>query len=194
MPSLNLIEHHPKLVLEALRRGEFDQIEIIGQADEKEFFELCFQEKILEALAKEMPTARKKEEVPRWFILAANLSLKLHLENSFLAFERVVRCGGLLGALPPEIAAKHLNVETKELSLECQGFNDKNSYDRAAPCDQDTLRKYTKDVTAQRWMAWFNESVQQVFQSYGFLIRRGFSWGMAAISLCRTTRSMRDRW
>ena len=177
MPSLNLIEHHPKLVLEALRRGEFDQIEIIGHADEKEFFELCFKEKILEALAKEMPTARKKEEVPRWFILAANLSLKLHLENSFLAFERVVRCGGLLGALPPEIAAKHLNVETQELSLECQGFNDKNSYDRATPCDQDTLRKYTKDVTAQRWMAWFDESVQQVFESYGFFDPQGIFVG-----------------
>jgi hypothetical protein len=55
-------------------------------------------------LADSMPTARKKEEVPRWFILAANLSLKLHPENSFLAFERVVRCGGLLSALPPDLA------------------------------------------------------------------------------------------
>ena len=89
--NLSIIEHHPQRVLEAFRRGEFDQIEIIGQADEKEFFELCFKEKILEALAKTMPSATKKQEVPPWFILAANLSLKLHLENSFLAFERVVR-------------------------------------------------------------------------------------------------------
>jgi hypothetical protein len=79
MLNLNLIEHHPQRVLAAFRRREFDQIEIIGQADEKEFFELCFKEKLLAALAQEMPTARKKEEVPRWFILAANLSLKLHL-------------------------------------------------------------------------------------------------------------------
>ncbi len=35
MPDLTLIEHHPRRVLEAFRRGEFDQIEIIGQADEK---------------------------------------------------------------------------------------------------------------------------------------------------------------
>ena len=79
MPDLIIIEHHPRRVLEAFRRGEFDQIEIIGQADEKEFFELCFKEKMLEALAKDMPTPRKKEEVPRWFILAANLSLKAAL-------------------------------------------------------------------------------------------------------------------
>ena len=84
MFNLNIIEHHPQRVLEAFRRGEFDQIEIIGQADEKEFFELCFQEKILGALAKDMPTARKKEEVPLWFVLAANLSLKLRLYWHYL--------------------------------------------------------------------------------------------------------------
>jgi hypothetical protein len=111
-------------VLEAFRRGEFDQLEIIGQADEKEFFELCFKEKILDALAEAMPTDRKKEEVPRWFVLAANLSLKLHLENSFYAFERVVRCGGLLWALPAEIASKHLNPQTQQILLECRGFVD----------------------------------------------------------------------
>jgi hypothetical protein len=64
MLDLNLIEPHPQRVLEAFPRGEFDQIEVVGQADEKEFFELCFKEKILEALAKEFPTHRKKEEVP----------------------------------------------------------------------------------------------------------------------------------
>ena len=130
LPNLTLIEHHPQRVLEAFRRGDFDQIEIVGQADEKEFFELCFKEKILAALAKELPTARKKEEVPLWFLLAANLSLKLHLENSFYAFERVVRCGGLLQALPPEIASKHLNPQTKQILLACRGFNHKNDYSR----------------------------------------------------------------
>jgi len=63
---------------------------------------------MLEALAREMPTGRKKEEVPRWFVLAANLSLNLHLENSFLAFERVVRCGGLLSAsIMPMVIKTH---------------------------------------------------------------------------------------
>jgi hypothetical protein len=164
-------------VLQAFRRGEFDQIEIIGQADEKEFFELCFQEKILAALAREMPTARKKDEVPRWFVLAANLSLKLHLENSFYAFERVVRCGGLLQALPPEIASKHLDPQTKAILLECRGFNDKNHYARTTPCDQDFLRKFVKDVPARRWMDWFNGPVQRVFQRYGFFDPSGIFVG-----------------
>ena len=96
--DLQIIEHHPKLVLDAMRRGEFDALEIVGEADEKEFFERLFREKLLEKLAATMPTDREKKEVPPWFILAGNMSLKLHHENSFLAFERVIRCGGLLSA------------------------------------------------------------------------------------------------
>ena len=168
MPDLQFIEHHPQRVLEAFRQGEFDQLEIIGQADEKEFFELCFQEKLLPALAKEMPTEREKEEVPPWFVLAANLSLKLHQENAYRAWDRVVRCGGLLAALPPEIAAKHLDPKTQQIVLECQGFNPQNHYARQTPCDHDTLRKFTRDVTAKRWQDWFNGAVQGVFQTYGF--------------------------
>ena len=174
---MEFIEHHQQQVLEAFRRGEFDQIEIIGHADEKKFFELCLKEKMLEALAKAMPTARKKEEVPLWFQLAANLSLKLHLEKSFSAFERVVRCGGLLSALDPSIASKHLDEEGQKWVLQCQGFNDKNHYDRTTPCHHDTLRKAVKDVEAKRWMDWFNGAVQEVFQSYGFFDPSGIFIG-----------------
>ena len=53
--DLELVEPHPRLVLEAFRRGEFDGLEVLGQADEKAFFELCFREKLLDALAAAMP-------------------------------------------------------------------------------------------------------------------------------------------
>ena len=175
--NLTIIEHHPQRVLEAFARGEFDQIEIIGEADEKEFFELCFREKIIETLAEGIPCAKKKEEVPRWFILAGNLSLKLHLENSFSAFERVVRCGGLLSALPPDLASKHLDPATQRLLISCHGFNDKNSYDRTTPCDQDTLRKALKKVAAKDWQQWHNGPVQEVYQSYGFFDPAGIFVG-----------------
>ena len=175
--NLAIIEHHPQKVLEAFRRGEFDQIEIIGRADEKGFFELCFKEKILAALAKSMPTVRKKKEVPLWFILAANLSLKLHLKNSFLSFEQVIRCGGLLSAMNPQIASKGLDPKSKEFILQCQGFNQKNSYQRQTPCDQDTLRKALKDVPAENWAEWYNTAIQKVYQRYGFFDPEGVFLG-----------------
>jgi hypothetical protein len=166
--DLALVEPHPRRVLEAFRRGEFDGLEIIGRADEKAFFELCFREQLLEALAEPMPTARKKEEVPRWFLLAANLSLRLHGEHAFLAWERVVRCGGLLSALDPALASKHLDPQSGAVLLKCAGFNAKNHYDRQTPCHQDTVRKFVQDVSAPQWQGWFNGPVQEVFQSYGF--------------------------
>jgi hypothetical protein len=43
--NVEIIEHRQQWVLDAFRQGEFDQIEVIGEADEKEFFELCFKEK-----------------------------------------------------------------------------------------------------------------------------------------------------
>jgi hypothetical protein len=166
--DLILTEPHPRKVLDAFREGEFDGLEILGQADEKAFFELGFREKLLEALAQSMPTARKKEEVPKWFVLAANLSLKLHGEHAFAAWERVVRCGGLISALDPALASKHLDPQSQEVVMRCVGFNDKNQYDRQTPCDQDMLRKFVKDVPAAQWLDWFNGPVQEVFQSYGF--------------------------
>lgn len=175
--DLNIIEYHPQAVLESFREGDFDSIEIIGEADEREFFELCFKEKILENLADTMPSMRKKEEVPRWFILAGNMSLKLHQENSFSAFERVTQCGGLLSAMDPSVASKHLDPQTKQILIECAGFNKKNHYPRQAPCDQDTLRKALKDVPAEQWMSWFNEQVQQTFQSHGFFDPKGIFIG-----------------
>jgi hypothetical protein len=175
--DLDIIEYHPQRVLDAFREGQFDQIEIIGEADEKEFFERCFKEKILEALSKQMPTARKKQEVPLWFELAANLSLKLHLENSYSSFEEVVQCGGLLSAMPPEMASKHLDPKSKAIYIQCQGFNDKNHYARKTPCHQDTLRKAVKDVPALEWQNWFNEPVQQVFAGYGFYDPEGVFLG-----------------
>ena len=166
--NLELIEPHPRRVLDAFRHGEFDGLEILGQADEKDFFELCFREKMLDELAAVLPTLRKKEEVPRWFLLAANLSLKLHGEHAFLAWERVVRCGGLLSALDPAVATKHLDPAQHQVVLHCVGFNDKNHYDRQTPCDQDTLRKFVRAVPAAQWQDWFNGAVQEVFQHHGF--------------------------
>src|SRR6266516_4395842 len=192
--NLSFVEPHPQRVLEAFRQGQFDELEVIGQADEKEFFELCFEKKILEGLAESMPTARKKEEVPRWFILAANLSLKLPGEKSGLGFERVVRCGGLLTALDPAIACKHLDPQTQRWFIHCQGFNDKNDYQRTTPCDQDFLRKVSRDVAAQDWLLWFNGPVQELFTATASSTQRGFSSGMAPTCLCRTIRTMKARW
>ncbi len=88
-----------------------------------------------------------------------------------------MRCGGLLSALPPEIASKHLDPQSEQILLDCQGFNDKNHYARMTPCDQDFLRKFVKDVPAAQWMNWFNGPVQRTFQAHGFFDPAGIFIG-----------------
>lgn len=73
----------------------------------------------------------------------------------------------------PEIASKHLDPETQQALIHCQGFNDKNTYERTTPCDQDFLRKVARDVPAKDWLGWFNGAVQETFQSYGFFDPEG---------------------
>jgi hypothetical protein len=175
--DLSRIEPHPQRVLEDFRRGGFDQIEILGEADEKAFFELCFREKILLGLAEARPPAREKLEGPWWFLLAANLSLKLHWESSFLAWERVVPCGGLRSALDPKAASKQLDPQSQAIWIQGPGFHQKNRSSRPTPCDQDPRRKALQDVSAERWLAWFNPSVQPVFQRDGFLDPEGIFIG-----------------
>ncbi len=53
--NLTFVEYHPQSVLAAFRRGEFDGLEVIGQADERDFFHRCFQERLLSRLAQPPP-------------------------------------------------------------------------------------------------------------------------------------------
>ena len=45
--NLTFIEYQPQMVLAAFRQGEFDGLEVIGQANERDFFQRCFQERLL---------------------------------------------------------------------------------------------------------------------------------------------------
>jgi hypothetical protein len=58
-----------------------------------------------------------------------------------IAFPRVLRSGGLIDALGPQLGGcKTTHPETHDVTLSCPGFNRKNGYDRQTPCDQDPKR------------------------------------------------------
>src|SRR5712691_6035536 len=95
-------EHDPKFVIEALRRGEIDYLENLSEAAEADFFRHLIDRDALTRLAEHYPTPRKKEEVPVWLYIASQISLKLH-DASYHAFPYVLRSGGLIAALGPEV-------------------------------------------------------------------------------------------
>jgi len=92
--------------------------------------------------------------------------MRLHGVHGFHSYPYVVRCGGMLGAFGPEVARKTTHPETGDVTLVCNGFNDKNDYDRQTPCDQDYLRKLSKDTKPEALEEWFNRDAARLFKKH----------------------------
>jgi hypothetical protein len=174
-------QHDRCFVLEALRQGELDHLEHVSEAAEADLFRHLIRRQIIQRLAETYPTPRKKEEVPVWIYLSSELSLKLHGAQSYHAFPRILRSGGLIEALGPEMGGrKTRHPETGDVTLACPGFNDKNDYDRQTPCDQDFLRKFAHDTNTDRLHAWFNREVPRALRSLGLFDSEGLFIGDAS--------------
>ena len=159
-------ERNDALVIEAFRRGEFDYLEGVGEVSESDFFRAITERKILRKLADTYPSPCQKHDVPLWVYIASDLSMRFHGVHPFHAFPYVVRSGGLVQAFGPQMGHKAVHPETGDISLRCQGFNDKNEYDRQTPCDQDYLRKMALRTGAQGLQAWFNRDVVGIFKQH----------------------------
>jgi hypothetical protein len=178
-PGARLLERNDAWVLEALRRGEFDYVEAIGEVSEADFFRAVSGRKILDKLAETYPSPREKHDVPLWVYLACNLSMRFHGEHHFHAFPFLVRSSSLIEAFGPALGHKAIHPQTGDVSLRCEGFNHKNDYDRQTPCDQDYVRKLARDTEAERLEAWFNRDVVRIFKQHHAFDREGIFLGDA---------------
>ena len=180
---MDLVAFHydRSFVLGALRQGEIDYLEQVSEAAEADLFRHLIRRQVVQRLAETYPTPRKKEEVPVWIYLSSELSLKLHGAQSYHAFPRILRCGGLIEALGPELGGrKTRHPETSDVTLACPGFNDKNDYDRQTPCDQDFLRKFARDTQTDLLHGWFNRQVPRCLRSLGLFDAEGLFIGDAS--------------
>ncbi len=91
--------------------------------------------------------------------------MRLHGVHSFNAFPMVVRSGGMLNAFGPKTGRKVVHPDNGDVTIACEGFNGKNYYDRQTPCDQDFLRKVSKDTDADALMKWFSTDVVRIFRT-----------------------------
>jgi hypothetical protein len=160
-------ERDKAFVMEALQRGDFDYMEVVGAVEETRFFQTLLGEGVLSALAADYPTPRRKEEVPLWLYLASELTLRLHGAMGFGAYPYVLHCGGLLDALGPQQVQHKLDGASGESHTMVQGYNQKNHYTRITPCDKDFLRKLGKDTGPEALEHWFGTSVPRQYQALG---------------------------
>jgi len=130
--NLTLIEYQPQKSTGSLPPGGLRRPGGDRPSGRAGFFPSAgFQERILARLADSMPTARKKEDVPRWFILAANLSFEIAPGKLLPGFRAGGALRGTLIALPTDLATKHLDAKTRQWACIVRALNDKNAYDRA---------------------------------------------------------------
>jgi hypothetical protein len=159
-------ERNDAYVVEAFRRGEFDYLEGVGEVCEADFFRALAQRKVLEKLAATYPSPCQKHDVPLWVYISSDISMRFHGVHPFHAFPYVVRSGGLVQAFGPQMGHKAYHPQTGDVSLCCEGFNDKNEYDRQTPCDPDYLRKMARRTEAPLLQSWFNRDVVGIFKQH----------------------------
>jgi Transposase DDE domain len=162
--NLIVFENNKPFIINEFRAGRFDYVELASDVAETKFFHYLFGERILDKLSAHYPTPRQREHVPLWMYLSSQLSLRLHGQHGFHSYPLIIRAGGLIDALGPEVAQRHVDPQTGNLHLCCQGFNDRNLYPRQTPCDQDFLRKLARDTPPQELEEWYNRHVAQIYQ------------------------------
>ena len=70
--DLVVFENNKPLVIDEFRAGRFDYVELASDVAETKFFQFLFGAGIVDHLARDFPTPRERELVPRWMYLPVN--------------------------------------------------------------------------------------------------------------------------
>ena len=165
--DLVVFENNKPYVIDEFREGRFDYVELASDVAETKFFQFLFGAQIVEKLGQSYPSPRDRHHVPLWMYVCSQLSLRLHGQHSFHSYPLIIRAGGLVDALGPEVARRTVDSDSGNLTLQCVGFNDRNLYPRQTPCDQDFLRKLARDTEPEKLEEWYNRHVVAVYKELG---------------------------
>ena len=165
--DLVVFENNKPFVIDEFREGRFDYVELASDVAETKFFQFLFGQQIVDRLAAHYPSPRDRHHVPLWMYLSSQLSLRLHGQHSFHSYPLIIRSGGLIEALGPDVARREVDPVSGDVTLDCPGFNDRNLYPRKTPCDQDFLRKLARDTKPEELEDWYNRHVAAMYQELG---------------------------
>ena len=113
--DLVVFENNKPWVIDEFREGRFDYVELASDVAETKFFQFLFGQQVVDRLVPHYPSPRDRHHVPLWMYLCSQLSLRLHGQHSFHSYPLIVRAGGLVDALGPEVARRQVRSR-KELS------------------------------------------------------------------------------
>lgn len=175
--DLVAFENDKPYVIDEFREGRFDYLELASDVAETKFFQFLFGQGLVDQLARHYPSPRKRHHVPLGMYVSSQLALRLHGSHSFHSYPLIIRAGGLIDALGPEVATRKVDPQTGDMSIHCAGFNTRNLHPRATPCDQDDLRKLAKDTDPKKLEQWYNHHVAQLYGQLGAYDEEGIFIG-----------------
>ena len=158
-----VIYHQNKpYVVSSLKQGKLDYVTLSSIGFMDRFFAFLFEIGFFDKVSPSFPSLSRKDKgisrmragIPFWFLIAAYLQLKLHVERAFLNLPYILNSGVILNKLG-------FNVGPIE-----GGFNKRNKEPRTSPIDQDAARKFFKNAPADKVMQWYNNEVVGFFNSY----------------------------
>jgi len=166
MRHFDAFQEDQDLVLEKLQEGFIDHVEVISRVTETKFFQMFLGEGALKQLADTYPTPRLKEEVPLWLYISTQIALRLHGATGYASLPYVLHSSGLRDALEEGQVERKTDPNGREY-LNFAGYNEKNSYARVTPCDQDYVRKLARDTQPERLEAWYSSAVASYLAEAG---------------------------
>ena len=113
--NLVVFENNKPFVIDEFRQGRFDYVELASDVAETKFFQFLFGQQIVDKLAHHYPTPRERELVPLWMYLSSQLSLRLHGQHGFHGYPLIIRAGGLVDALGPDVARREVAADTSNI-------------------------------------------------------------------------------
>ena len=149
--DLVVFENNKPFVIDEFREGRFDYVELASDVAETKFFQFLFSQDVVDKLATHYPSPRERHHVPMWFYLSSQLSLRLHGMHSFHSYPWIIRSGGLIDALGPEVAQRRVDPESGNVELNCPGFNDATSIHARRRATRTTSASWPVIRDRKRW-------------------------------------------
>jgi hypothetical protein len=85
----------------------------------------------------------------------------------------------MVQAFGPAMGHKAVHPETGDISLACEGFNHKNTFDRQTPCDFDYVRKMARRTEPELLEDWYNREVVGIYKHHHAFDAQGIFIGDA---------------
>ena len=191
--DLVVFENNKPFVIDEFREGRFDYVELASDVAETKFFQFLFGQQIVDKLAQPYPSPRDRQHVPLWMYVCSQLSLRLHGQHSFHSYPLIIRAGGLVDALGPEVARRKVDPDSGNLSSNARASTTATSIPARHPATRTSSASWPATPSQRSSRNGTTVTSSPCTRNSGRSTTTACSSPMAPTCSCPTTRVTRAR-